>query len=266
MSPWQHKPARIAAVAIAGSALVVSAWPAATHLMTGAASRPTAVAGQADAVGTAPAGGRQAAARRRPAAAQSEQSSQLPDIVSVAVAARPGRHRKPGPAQTSAYASPLRSVSDLVPERVDEGVDFSGTGPVYALGDGVVTSAEAEGSGWPGGGWITYQLTDGPDAGLMVYLAEDVTPDVQVGEHVTPATVIGTMFAGADGIETGWAQPGGGDAESDSPPAGSIGASGPYPTKVGVSFDALLQSLGVPAAPNYTQPAYGLLPAGYPAD
>jgi hypothetical protein len=82
---------------------------------------------------------------------------------------------------------------------------------------------------------------------------------------VSPSTVIGTKFAGGDGIETGWAQPTGLSAESELPQAGGIGGSGPFPTRIGVNFDELLQSLGVPAAPNQTQTAYGLLPAGYPA-
>ena len=47
--------------------------------------------------------------------------------------------------------------------------------------------------------------------------------------------------------------------------AGAIAGLGPFPTRVGVNFDALLQTLGVPAAPNRTQPAFGLLPAAYPA-
>jgi hypothetical protein len=119
-------------------------------------------------------------------------------------------------------------------------------------------------AGWPGGGWITYQLTDGPDAGLMVYVAEDVTPTVQVGEHVTPSTVIANMFTGADGIETGWADPSGVEALAELPEAGGIGANGPFPTRVGVSFDEVLISVGVPAAPNIGQPASGLLPANYP--
>jgi hypothetical protein len=129
----------------------------------------------------------------------------------------------------------------------------------------VITDASAN-SGWPGGGWISYQLTDGPDAGLVVYLAEDVTPDVQVGEHVTSSTVIANMFSGADGIETGWADPSGGEqALAVTPQAGSIGDNGPFPSMVGLSFDALLQSLGVPAAPNAGQAGFGLLPPGYPA-
>jgi hypothetical protein len=86
-----------------------------------------------------------------------------------------------------------------------------------------------------------------------------------LGQRVTPSTVVGTMYNGGDGIETGWAQPTGLSAESELPPAGSIGGLGPFPTRVGVNFDELLQSLGVRAAPNRAEPPHGLLPAGYPA-
>ncbi len=163
------------------------------------------------------------------------------------------------------YRNPLRGVSGLVPERIDDGVNFSGLGPVYALGDAVVTGATGTDFGWPGGGWITYRLTSGPAAGLVVYVAEDITPAVAVGQRVSPSTVIGAMFDGGDGIETGWAQPTSLSAESELPQAGGIAGLGPFPTRIGVNFDKLLQSLGVPAAPNRTQPASGLLPAGYPA-
>jgi murein DD-endopeptidase MepM/ murein hydrolase activator NlpD len=163
------------------------------------------------------------------------------------------------------YRNPLRGVSGLVPERIDDGVDFAGIGPVYALGDAVVTNATGTDLGWPGGGWITYRLTGGPASGLVVYVAEDITPAVTVGQRVSPSTVIGTMFDGSDGIETGWAQPTGLSAESELPQAGGIAGLGPFPTRIGVNFDELLQLLGVPAAPNRTQLAHGLLPAGYPA-
>jgi hypothetical protein len=99
----------------------------------------------------------------------------------------------------------------------------------------------------------------------MVYVAEDVTPTVQAGQHVTSSTVVGTMFDGGDGIETGWAQPTGLSAESQLPEAGGIGGGGPFPTDVGLNFDELLESVGVPAAPNRDDTAYGVLPANYPA-
>jgi len=261
VSALQNKPARVAAAAAAGSALMISAWPAVSHWM--AQAPPSGGKGQAEALGLSPVGAHRRPAEQ-PAALAIARASQQVDFVSIGIARSPGRHRKPEPA-SSGYLNPLRGVSGLVPERIDQGVDFFGSGPVYAIGDAVITSATGN-SGWPGGGWISYQLTDGPDAGLMVYVAEDVTPAVQVGQHVTSSTVIANMFAGGPGIETGWADPNGGaEAESVLPQAGGIGANGPFPTRVGVSFDVLLQSLGVPAAPNSGEPAFGLLPPNYPA-
>jgi hypothetical protein len=181
--------------------------------------------------------------------------SSKPQIVRAAVADRPG----------DGYRNPLRGIKGLTPERIDEGVDFAGTGPVYALGAAVVTSAAGTNYGWPGGGWITYRLTSGPGVGLVVYVAEDITPAVVAGQRVSSSTVLGTMFDGGDGIETGWAQPTGLSAESQLPQAGAIGGLGPFPTRVGVNFDELLQSLGAPAAPNRPQSPNGILPAGYPA-
>jgi hypothetical protein len=283
VSVLQNKPARAAAAAVAGSALLVAAWPAASHWIAGLPH--ASGAGQADALGLAPAGTHRSPAHQpaaaadvyasgQPAATLGEFVSQEPEIVSVAVASRPGRHRKPSqtgqtgqPAPAaSGYLNPLRAVSGLVPERVDQGVDFAGTGPVYAIGDAVVTDAMGASSGWPGGGWVSYQLTDGPDAGLVVYVAEDVTPTVQAGQHVSSATVIANMYNGGDGIETGWAAAQTSlTAESQMPEAGGIGAGGPFPTMAGLSFDGLLQSLGVPASPGAGTSGYGTLPAGYPA-
>lgn len=173
----------------------------------------------------------------------------------------------PAPAPAPVYLNPLRAISGLVPQRVDMGVDFAGSGPIYALGNAVITNAQGDNGGWPGGGWITYQLTNGPAAGLVVYVAEDVQPTVQVGEQVTSSTVVAQMSNGADGIETGWATSDSSTAESQLSVAGGIGGSGPFPTEVGLSFDALLVALGVPAAPNGVPvtSGYGLLPSNIPA-
>jgi hypothetical protein len=234
----RSKAVLVAAAAVAGLALLASVWPAAAHFMAQAPN--SAWADEADVLGLQ-AGG-----------TLGIQAKLQPEVVSTGVAVAP------------IYLNPLRSVSDLVPERIDQGVDFSGSGSVYALGDGVVTNATSYSPGW-GGGWITYQLSDGPDAGLVVYLAENVTPTCVVGQHVTPSTVIGDMFEGGDGIETGWAQASGVSAESQLPEAGAIGGGGPFPTTVGVNFDEVLTSLGVPVAPNRYQVASGLLPPSYPA-
>ncbi len=260
MSARSRKPARVAVAAVVAPALLVSAWFATVHLMT-LASHPAALS-QADVLGL-PAAGANGGATDQRAAVRDTGVSQQPEMISIAVA---NPVQDPGFSLAGAvpgYLDPLRAVSNLVPERIDEGVDFSGSGPVYALGDAVVTFA-GQNAGWPGGGWITYRLTNGPDAGLMVYLAEDVTATVKTGQRVTSSTVIGTMFEGGDGIETGWAQPTGASAESELAEAGGIGGYGPYPTKVGLNFDELLQMLGVPVAPNANDIAYGLLPTRYP--
>jgi hypothetical protein len=164
------------------------------------------------------------------------------------------------------YRNPLRGIGGLIPERIDMGADFGGSGPVYAIGDGVITNATSSNFGWPGGGWITYRLTDGPGAGLMVYVAEDVTPDVQVGQTVTSSTVIATMSNGSAGIETGWAMPDGSSAESQLPEAGGISGGGPFPSAIGLNFEALLQQLGVAAGPNLGGSPNGTLPPRYPAN
>jgi hypothetical protein len=198
----------------------------------------------------------QQAAARRAAAARA--------AAAHAAAQRAKKRQAQANPTTTAYRNPLRAVSGLIMERVDQGVDFGGAGPVYALGDAVITNAMADNAGWPGGGWITYQLTNGPDKGLTVYLAEDVTPTVQAGQTVTSSTVIANMFNGGAGIETGWATSDGSTAESQTPEAGGIDGNGPFPTVVGLNFEAVLESLGVPAAPNASEPGNGLLPSGIP--
>ena len=288
-SALTNKPMRIAA-AVAGSTLVVSAVAPAVAHWAGSAPPTTALdqaggapgtlptarasggdAGQAESRQTASAGLPARASgtahpgvRRTPAPAATPTRAATPTPARARHAAR--RHSSQQPAVAApVYRNPLRSISGLIPERVDMGVDFGGSGPIYALGDGVVTG-ESTSAGWPGGGWVTYRLTDGPASGLMVFVAEDITPDVQVGQTVTSSTVIATMSNGGAGIETGWAMPDGSSAESQLPEAGGISGGGPFPTEVGLNFEALLQTLGVPAGPNRSDPPNGTLPQNYPTN
>jgi hypothetical protein len=162
---------------------------------------------------------------------------------------------QPGP---GGYVNPLRAIAGLSPERIDQGVDYSGYGPIYPIGDGVVLNTVN--TGWPGGTFITYRLTDGPAAGLVVYLAEDIQPSVQVGEQVSPTTVLGTMYEGPDGIETGWADSTGNGATMAYVAGQFTGANA---TAYGANFSQLLAALGAPpGVPNGT-PA-GSLPSNWP--
>ncbi len=156
------------------------------------------------------------------------------------------------------YVNPLRAIAALSPERIDQGVDYSGYGPIYPIGDGVVLSTVN--TGWPGGTFIAYRLTDGPAAGLVVYAAEDIQPSVQVGQQVSPTTMLGTVYEGPDGIETGWADSTGNGATMAYVAGQFTGANA---TAYGANFSQLLAALGAPpGVPNGT-PA-GSLPANWP--
>jgi hypothetical protein len=88
----------------------------------------------------------------------------------------------------------------LSPGRRDQGLDFGGSGPVGAVGSGVVRSVGLW-PGWPGTGGIVYQL----DNGQMVYVMEDFAPSAHRGQHLALGQTIGRATGGQYGIETGWA-------------------------------------------------------------
>ena len=160
------------------------------------------------------------------------------------------------------YDDPLRAVTGLTAERVDEGVDYGGSGPVYALGDGVVTSIKGS---WPDGTFISYRLTDGPAAGRMVYVAENLTPSVSVGQTVTVDTVVGILHDAWPDMEIGWAA----DAYGDTMAAvsgqwTSADDASSLPTAYGVNFNQLLVSLGDPSGILEHPTVTGTLAAGWP--
>ncbi len=170
------------------------------------------------------------------------------------------------------YKRPLRDVQELTPERIDQGVDYAGTGPVYAIGNGTVIDANTH-AGWPGGNWVSYQLEDGAAAGKVVFVAEDCTVNVSAGQHVTPDTVICNMFKGKDGVETGWAESGLSERALGHPEYTCDNSNGSISTSYGLNFSKLLGSLGDP--PGVVQvsgkntscagsPSTTPLPAGWP--
>ena len=116
-------------------------------------------------------------------------------------------------------------------------------------------------SGWPGGTFISYRLTDGPADGLVVYAAEDIDPVVSVGQVVTASTELGTMYEGPDGIETGWADPSG-DGVTMARDYGQF--SGANSTAFGANFSDLLAALGAPPGVMQNNPPTGTLPPNWP--
>jgi hypothetical protein len=84
-------------------------------------------------------------------------------------------------------------------QRTDQGKDYAGYGPIYAIDDGIVQTVSSS-SGWPGGGWIGITLTSGERAGWTYYVAENITPKVGKG-RVKKGQLIAMMHGG---IEMGW--------------------------------------------------------------
>jgi hypothetical protein len=157
------------------------------------------------------------------------------------------------------YYNPLRGVTSLWPQEIDQGVDYCASGPIYAVGDGVVVNTHS--SGWPSGVFISYQLTSGPAKGLYVYDAEDVTPTVSVGQRVTPTTVVGQLHDAATCLETGWAAPPGPIQHA----AAHLEFNGENSTAYGLNFNSLLVALG--SRPGLPQPdgGPGPLPTQWPS-
>lgn len=208
-----------------------------------------------------------AANEQREAAAEAAAEEREAEAAAAAAAAAPAPtparaqgSPPPSPVQPTpgGYANPLRAISGLTPERIDQGVDYSGFGSIFAIGDGVVLNTVN--AGWPGGTFIAYRLTDGPADGLVVYAAEDIDPAVSVGEAVTSSTVLGQMYEGPDGIETGWADP----SALGATMAAEYGQfDGSNSTAFGANFSQLLEALGAPGGVLENPPTGGL-PSGWP--
>jgi hypothetical protein len=154
--------------------------------------------------------------------------------------------------RTGTYVDPFGDVPSghLVPERIDMGVDYADASPdpIVALGDAAITQAGAD-PGWPGGESVNYTLTDGPDAGREVYVAESIVPTVSVGQRVVAGQEIASFAEpNTHGIETGWAAGPGlvatrASALGQQARAGDPGANRTF---CGNQFSRLLAALGAP--------------------
>jgi hypothetical protein len=173
------------------------------------------------------------------------------------------------------YVNPLSAVSGLTTRRIDLGVDYAGSGPLLALGNGVVTMATNSDSGpascwaiscWPGGGIVVYRLLDGPFAGKYVYVAEHITVAVGAGQRVRAGQQIATLYEGYPWVEFGWAAGPGpealGIADGHQCPCGDPGG---WSTIDGRNFDDLLVRVGAPSGLMQPNPPDQSMPRGWPS-
>jgi hypothetical protein len=170
-------------------------------------------------------------------------------VVPGSGAVGPSRRRScPLVASSTGYLNPLAGAT-VKPERIDQGVDYAGSGTLTVIGAARVTHVATDGTGWPGA-FIEYRLLSGPDAGCYIFYAEGVTPvaGLRVGDTLSPGQVLATIIPEyPTGFEIGWGA--GVDTKTYAGAAGRWSAaddqdnvaSGP-----GKNFSALIWSLGGP--------------------
>jgi murein DD-endopeptidase MepM/ murein hydrolase activator NlpD len=146
------------------------------------------------------------------------------------------------------YVNPLARAR-VKPERIDQGVDYAGSGTLAAIGAGKITYVATSGAGWPGA-FIEYRLLDGAYAGCFVYYAEGVNPaaGLRVGQRVNAGQPIASIISGwATGIELGW---GAGISTvtyaAKTHQWSATSDENSKPSAAGKSFSALISSLGGP--------------------
>jgi hypothetical protein len=172
--------------------------------------------------------------------------------------------------------NPLREVAKLEPSRIDMGVDYSGSGPILALGRAKIVLATDKLAGpescWgktcvpPPGDMIVYRLLAGPFAGKYVYVVEHITIGVKVGETVTAGEKIATLHEGSPNLEMGWAS--GHGAQTLAAARGHQGRGsdpGSWSSIEGRNFNSLMVWLGAPSGYVTTIPPHQGMPSGWPS-
>lgn len=174
------------------------------------------------------------------------------------------------------YTNPLRRIRQLHAKRIDEGVDYSGSGPVKALGAGTLTVIDRGTSHfWAhvDGNVVVERMSQGPLTGVSIYTAENCTPNraLRVGQHVAAATTICQLHNHFPYLETGVAE----NNASGIPAAWPVYRLFPDGSKTayGLDFSHLLGALGAPRGNTqhgagdvsyHPQTTVGKLPLGFP--
>jgi murein DD-endopeptidase MepM/ murein hydrolase activator NlpD len=139
------------------------------------------------------------------------------------------------PAAATSYVNPFALSTNLVTGRIDQGVDFTGSGAIVAIGNAKVLQVGAP--GWPEEGGVLYQLLDGPLKGETIFVFEGVDATVQPGQTVKAGEQIATFRPGGS-IEIGFADAAGTPLSHGEYFEGKV-------TQGGLEMMSLLQALGV---------------------
>lgn len=157
-----------------------------------------------------------------------------------------------GSAAKKAYANPFKKSGSYTQSRTDEGVDYTGTGAISAIGKGKYIG-QGQGPGWASGGGggsgygVVYKLTSGPRKGAKVFLYEGISPagkPLHPGDKIKKGQTIAAFTPGGS-IEMGYSDRSGAPVNQSTYNEGDV-------TKGGVRFQKLLHSVGAASAPGAT--------------
>ena len=171
------------------------------------------------------------------------------------------------------YVNPVRDIAGLQASRIDMGVDYWGSGPILAIGNAkVITARYVPGpeSCWgrtcapAPGGWLVYELLDGPFAGKFVYIVENLTVKVKAGQTVRAGQEIAVLHPGSPHLEIGWAAGVAAEtlAVADHHQCSCVDPGG-WSSIEGRNFDGLLVRLGAPSGYLQQAPPQSM-PRGWP--
>lgn len=149
-------------------------------------------------------------------------------------------------ANNATYINPLHYVTCCGQwERTDQGVDATMPAGAPILAPCKIKILDIEPDWYAGQPLIYFELLEGPDAGKVQYVAEEITDLARPGSILQQGQPVARFAASGTGIEYGWSTPSGvtlavattGYEEGEITPAGR-------------SMRAWLNSLGANAGPN----------------
>jgi TP901 family phage tail tape measure protein len=151
----------------------------------------------------------------------------------------PGATTKAKKVAAEAYSNPFAGASGVSRSRTDQGVDFSFSGSLGAVGKGRIVNIVQDPGGF--GTEVIEELTEGPHKGQFVYygLETGAVLGISKGANVSSGQKIATG-KGSGGIELGFASSAAGVPVT---PYGS-GQSHGQPTAGGNAFSSFLASIG----------------------
>jgi hypothetical protein len=141
---------------------------------------------------------------------------------------------------TSSYVNPLQYVT--VWERTDQGVDANMPVGAPILAPGTIKILAIEPDWYAGQPLVYWELLDGPDAGKVQFVAEEITDIARPGTTLMQGQPIARYAASGTGIEFGWATPSGVTLA-----VATTGYEEGVATPAGKSMRAWLNSLGANA-------------------